>query len=279
MRSVLALRSKVFERMLCGDFAKWKDSVVSLSYDGKTVEKVVKYCRGTQIKLFEAEAAEERGEEIVSLVAASDFFLLDELGDIAVERAGQEMDGAVEVACAVYEEASSAGLEGHGIPSCALEKVRDAVKCTLLRLDGSRQTPWLLSMSGDLLVSVLNSDLMTATSLVSVPEGGEFNLILSWMGADSEYVAQDENRLEKAKEAASHIELHAIPPLRLAADIESSQLVTTEQLMNAYKRQAVMREKVDTCGIPNLDTSDLYFLGQAFPGLFPPDPSIQQLQW
>ena len=91
-RIILAARSKVFKKLLFGDFAEAKDALVPVGFEGNVLHAIVEYCYTDKVSMCEETVCDPyMTPTIVSLSAAADYFEFPTLRNYAVEYACKQI--------------------------------------------------------------------------------------------------------------------------------------------------------------------------------------------
>ena len=235
---LLAARSDTFRSLLYDDSDGGKDATtVSIGYKGCVLQAVVEYIL-TDTAAFvtpviakdedaDFSAAAERARSVVSVVDAAKYFLLPNLGKMAEECAKAEMRNNAPLAC-VYLSAA-AELKITDLEEAAMDVVRGEVHFDLRDHKMAMEL-----LSSDALRLILEDEYCEAD------ERGLFLFLCAWVGTGSGGDdAEKERRKTIASKFVQHIKLEEMDPSDLADIVSSSGLVTDEEMLEAYKQQAL----------------------------------------
>lgn len=247
-RNALAVRSKVFRKMLLGEFAEAKKDVVKIDYDSAVLSAVAAYIHtGTAPILAPIEAEQGTGisselsasiviefETLLSLAAAAEFFDLPRL-------------------CKLVHKCLSSRLNVH--PSLSFELLQTCKETGITIPTELEELAWSNIQSGGtgLVVNavavkvsspLLLEDIVTDDKL-AMDNYTIFGMLNLWKDAFDSTESGDQDRQSTAKSlVATHVNLEQIDPGLLSSIVAQSGLVTLEQLAEAYKRQAMVAKEV-----------------------------------
>jgi hypothetical protein len=80
-RFLLSARSKVFQKMLCGNFKESDTSNIPLDYSSATIQRIVHYCCTDEVMEPLEGCSEEKVRAMVCLRCAANYFELKDLED------------------------------------------------------------------------------------------------------------------------------------------------------------------------------------------------------
>ena len=235
---LLAARSDTFRSLLYDDSDGGGESTqISIGYKGCVLQAVVEYVLTDTAALAtpviangedaDFSAAAERARSIVSVVDAAKYFLLPNLGKMAEECAKAEMRNNAPLAC-VYLSAA-AELKITDLEEAAMDVVRGEVHFDLRDHKMAMEL-----LSSDALRLILEDEYCEAD------ERGLFVFLCAWVGTGSGGDdAEKERRKTVASKFVQHIKLEEMDPSDLADIVSSSGLVTDEEMLEAYKQQAL----------------------------------------
>jgi hypothetical protein len=240
-RAMLAVRSPVFDRMLYGDFAEASKCVVDVGYSGDVLEEVIAYIytdsapilnEGSRQQSFD-DKGDKAVRKVLGLMEAASFFCLSELGKKVQEYTCATLKTSPLFCVAWYaacgdQETTSGAL---AVSDLAFEKIRLDPK---LLLQASYVN--LLSSSG--LEELLKDE------RVSADEYTLFLVLQAWTNAETEQCCN--SRMDSAAQLSKHLCLEHIDPTNLKQAVASSGLVTNDQLVEAYRRQALKEHDVSS---------------------------------
>jgi hypothetical protein len=244
VRVVLAIRSKVFRRMLYGDFVEAKKFVVELGYSGEVLRAIVEYICSDTCGILETETFnEEFVQTIVSLVDAATYFELPKLCEKAQEAARRAMEKKPSLSgtfLVAYD------TQGSIAPSALVKTASKNIQANpkLLLEEGSK----LARLSSARIEEILKDNTLFTD------EYTVFLILQAWSNAtgapsSAGLLAEDSStnsRKRTATQFMEHIALDCISPSVLCTNVAESGLVTNEQLNAAYKTQALTTEDPKT---------------------------------
>jgi hypothetical protein len=242
-RCMLASRSKVFRGMLYGDFSEASSSSVSIGYKGVVLQAVVEYIYTDKCDIFN-ECNVELARTVVSLVHAANYFDLPRLSQKAKDMACFMMREQPSLACVLLNENISVGDVTTGIEEYARQTIRSNPS-TLLD-----QSTAISSLSPVLIETIIQDKNISANEFTL------FRILEAWANAtddssddemsnskSGEQLDAAAERREAAKQMTRHICLERIDPHHLSTTVTLSGLVTHDQLLQAYKLQALDSQK------------------------------------
>jgi hypothetical protein len=242
-RCMLASRSKVFRRMLYGDFSEASSTSISLDYKGEVVQAVVEYIYTDKCEIFN-ECNVELARTVVCLAEAANFFDLPKLSQKAKDLARSMIREQPSLACVILGEYSGVG----GVISEIEEYARQAIRSNPSALLDQSTAIW--SMSPALLETIIQD------KHISANEYTLFRILEAWTNATDDHMSNSKSgepldaaesqriaRREAAKQMTRHLRLERIDPHHLCTTVTSSGLVTQDQLLEAYKSQALNSRK------------------------------------
>jgi BTB/POZ domain len=240
-RTILGLRSPVFQKMLFGNFQEATKKIVSVDYPGTVVKAIVEYIYTNQaeklVKLVEAKikdkeipaACQEEFQTLLTLAAAAAYYILPKLC--------HEVNGHLSTYLVAYPLLAFPVLDAYSQKGVAIS---DNLKTSAL----SKIEKLLLGKYFDVKILANFSNGAVGTILVDgktfLSEKHRFLLIDHWHRAGS----TDQDRGCIAKQLVKdHLDLQLIDPEYLSTTVTLSGLVTSEQLIEAYKSQAIGAKK------------------------------------
>jgi len=274
-RCILASRSHVFKRMLYGNFAEANQKQVTMEFSGSVIRMILEYCYTDQIKhlsdqvqnlLDSDESVSETYpleicRDLCNLAMASDFLGLAHLGGIVFESLERLTNGVPRLACVVFDETlmcdDGVGEEhvsngtGRKLFQHARRVIRaDPVKAfwgqhhslcespsILLGIDNKDATPGIAMVGTTSLEKLLSDKLMKTTEIFM------FCALITWLKHGRN---ENENYHECqsfATKMTRYICLDRIKPSHLQSVVSPSNLVSLEQLAQAYQSQALLAER------------------------------------
>lgn len=234
---LLAARSDVLRSLLYDDGSK-DATTVSIGYKGCVLQAVVEYILTDNAAFVtpliakgedaDFSAAAERARSIVSVADAAKYFLLPNLGKMAEECAEAEMRKNAPLAC-VYLSAA-AELKIPDIEEAAMDVVRGEVPFDLRDHKAAMEL-----LSPDALKLILDDEYCEAD------DRGLFLFLCAWVGSGGDDAEKD-RRKTIASKLVQHVKLEEMDPSDLVEIVSSSGLVSDEEMMEAYKKQALEAE-------------------------------------
>lgn len=233
-RAVLAARCPVFDTMLYGDFAEASKPVIEVDYDGEVLKAIVEYIYTEESTLIKTlvevleNGAPPKNEDLVAkfspLLDASNFFALTGLRDKIIVLAASMIDKNPRYSVpwlAVCD--SNAILAGSDIEKLAFEKIRAMPK---ILVDGESAGIFTSSR----IKRILECDSVDAGELLL------FKILEVWANASGE---SSGDRIQEAKALTKYIRLECIDPDEISSIVAYSGLVSSDQICEAYKKQAL----------------------------------------
>ena len=251
-RAALATRSEVFAKMLYGNFSEASGGVVAiLGCNGLVLRAVVEYIHTDTAQIFAINLdAAGRIHALVELSEAAEYFdlpLLCEKARVCLEE--------------TIDETPSLGIEllkacdrvGQSVPK-DINILAHRVM-TLVRFDVSEASTNILSLSPSVLKRIIKFE------YICMDEIDLFRMLKLWAEADhaTKKVSMDppekkysrlntiEGRKAIALDLKKHIRLERIHPTLLSEFVALSNLVTQDELLNAYKAQALSSKDEEGC--------------------------------
>ena len=242
-RYVLASRSTVFHRMLVGGFSEATSEVVRVEYPGDVLRAIVEYVHtdSADIRKKATEGEAENGSDpsqgfqqirnLVSLTAAATYFDLPGLCQKIQENLTLSLNESPVLAYATLEACRQEGpSEPAEVADLALSIIRSG--------GASVVTPGDVTCLSPALVEEILQDTNTV-----MDESQLFRFLQVWVEAETFSVENNSDRRTMAKDMVKNIRLEKIDPKMLSTVVETSGLVTHEQLLNAYKAQALVAQE------------------------------------
>jgi BTB/POZ domain len=240
-RTILALRSPVFRKMLFGNFQEATKDIVDVDFPGPVVKAVVEYIHTDDAKLLvKLDETKSKGKKIqddcqvefqmlLALTAAAAYYGLPKLCHVVQKCLSIYLNAFPFLAFALLEACSQEG------PAIAAELKKKA----LLEIQK-------LLADKDLDAKILKSLSLYAIKFILIEgkpflcDQNRFLLVDLWHQAGS----TDQDRCSGAKMLVNeNVDLEFIDPEDLSTSVTSSGLVTLEQLVDAYKSQALHAKK------------------------------------
>jgi len=240
-RCILAVKSEVFKKMLYGKFEEASNRVVKIEFDGTVLKAVVEYCYKDTAEILKVKKdwqAEtplkqlqrlKQLQSLVKLFGAAAYLNLPGLEKKALETLNAMLKTNPSLSFAMLEAGYEAG------PAFPKEMREIAMNEIRHNRDISFNAEWVSILSPDVLEEILSDDGHR------MPEMDLFNILHLWADGNGGGDGGDtrDNRHKIASEFTKHIRLELIDPVHLAEKVSSSDLVSQEQLLQAYKSHAV----------------------------------------
>eukprot|EP00978_Attheya_sp_CCMP212_P036948 scaffold171037_cov51-Attheya_sp.AAC.2 len=238
IRSMLAVRSPVFRRMLFGEFSESESPIVKIGYTGKVLTFLVKYCVTGESDLSIGNCVKRSYPKFVlSTADAARYFELPNLMRTLLDDALEFMNESPKSAC-LFLQASREDLHGfENIEEKSLELIRNDPDTTLLKAKATL-----------LIKATLLEEILKDTTL-QTDEYTLFLVVKAWAEVKSPPIEDNEEGKESRREVASrlvknYISLDLISPSNLCNIVGPSGLSETTELNAAYKEQALLAEAV-----------------------------------
>jgi BTB/POZ domain len=246
-RCILANRSSVFFGMLYGPFKEATNTVVDVGYHGKIIKAIVNYIYTDEVPSSPTNNDVARSVDFVRFAVT----LLDAAEYFALSALRQKIETSIKQKMREYSKYAVFFMAAC-FPDCADTKVlqdtavEEVKRNPQLIIHGTKSVvarihPWYLK-------EILSQE------KIPVDAHDCFKILQAWAAAevaspdehndDSTAAAVQSNNEKKsrtciASEMTSHIQLADISPTELSTMVTTSGLVTTEQLFEAYKSQAL----------------------------------------
>lgn len=245
VRSILAMRSAVLERMLLGNFRESSSDEVQLPYPREVLRCVVEYCCSDEVGRFNALSKDDgRDFDAVRLavhtLAAADFLELNGLHSWLETMLKELMNEKPTYSCSVWDESLKHTAPLENVRSAALDMIHKNPSCI---------STGVLVLSPEGLHSLVEDDMLRLFAL------DLFRSVKKWYekgfpGLDAE------RRLEVAKSCTSKIDLSLIPPKDILGTVRDSGLADCEKMLE------VLAEKARSSNMPwSDDPTAVYVTG------------------
>jgi len=244
-RVILAARSEVFKKMLFGNFQEASDRVIRVDYNGVVVQAILEFIYTNDAPVLSILLEDETAnfvedvlpgsvDTLVSVAAAADCFNLPTL----YQTVCQLMQDHPDLTCLFLDASLAQGLpspenDDESLLNLALHSLWSNPSLLL-------QSEYLGQMSPNTLKRFLKGSEIVASELEL------FNMIVKWADHNDKGITLVEDdfedkpsRLDSARTMTQYIQLQHVPPHQLAEEITKSGLVTKDQLLEAYKAQAM----------------------------------------
>jgi len=224
-RGLLAARSQVFRSMLFGSFSEARqDSIIRVGYSSPVMTSVVEYCLTDEAGIL-CRAKTETATNVVALADAANYFDLPKLKHMAEACALSCMEEEPQTACSFLEASQTVEC----IHSVARTLIQSKPLKTLIENDS------VAILSASVLEDILSDEKIEADELTL------FRALRSWAEGGSSDM-ECETRGLVAKEMSRHLSLERIRPSYLCEIVQPSGLVTSYQLQEAFRAQAMEAE-------------------------------------
>ncbi|CAB9508776.1 expressed unknown protein [Seminavis robusta] len=234
-RFLLSARSQVFRGMLLGKFQEASSPVVDIGFQGGILRAIVEYILTDSAQMLDCKKRKSREgnsfdfpfvQSLVSLAEAASYFELFDLAKLAVKKFDVVW---TESPCSSFAVLQACKTAGPSIPESLVEKAMEIVRSSPAE---SITKEHVHCLSSEVLEEILSDKKMEVT---------EYQLfqILNLWSQDS----GDERKLAAA-ELSKHVCLAEIDPETLSTAVTASGLVTSEQLLETYKQQALEMSKM-----------------------------------
>ena len=244
-RHVLAARSEVFEKMLLSDFKEASENVIEIGFDGEILKSVAEFIYTDKAsmldRLFKEEADDDAEHELANislalkLMEAAAYFELPGLYRLVSAATKKFLDAWPGRSFLVLEACSKQGPSApSGVKAHALAIVRSNKACV------EKATAVALLSPPTLEEILRDKDTL-------MEEYYFFQILDIWVNSESLEDDADaglrsncrDDRRSIAAQMIKHINLESIDPKHLSTTVTSSGYVTSEQLLEAFKSQAL----------------------------------------
>lgn len=248
-RYILAAKTKVFHRMLFGQFRESSSDEVNIGFPGHVIKAVVEYIHTRSPEILDhtkiqkpddtdATNANQQVSFLISLAAAASFFNLPQLEKAVAETLCHLLTNWPTLSFAMLEAMISEG------PSIQAELFRKVFHCiqTNTTIFAELKPSHVGCLTPAVLEKILANPGMHAT------EYQLFQLLMTWVDASSDSMG-NQDRLDVASGLSKHLNLAKINPRELSTIVSESGFIANEQIFEAYKIQALAAE--DGSGLPD----------------------------
>ncbi|CAB9525945.1 expressed unknown protein [Seminavis robusta] len=228
-RFLLAARSKVFRGMLLGKFQEASSPVVELGFKGIVLKSVVEYILTDSVQSLNCKKRKSQDgssfdfqmiQSLVAVAEAASYFQLPGLGRSTMKACRQIL---VFSPCSSFAVLQACKMAGPVIPASMAEQAMKKI-CSVPAQSISKEH--VRCLSADVLEEILQNPKTEMT------EYHLFQILQVWAEGNGD---DNNNNQTKAKALSKHICLQKINPETLSTTIAASGLVTSEQLLEAYK--------------------------------------------
>mmetsp|Transcript_5265 Transcript_5265/g.14937 ORF Transcript_5265/g.14937 Transcript_5265/m.14937 type:complete len:447 (-) Transcript_5265:3930-5270(-) len=253
IRSILAMRSPVLERMLLGSFQEAQSEEIRLDFSSRVLRSVVEWCVSDTVESFVEFQAMQKGsvededgltsfsreqekeiiatlQTLVEVAACAHYLELKSLQDwLEVMLENMILREYFAFALTVWDSALKYGAGIDTICAFALEIVRQYHRACL-GLERDTHGGFLRALSEEGLQALVKDATLAPYAL------DLFDAVEKWSKAGDRLGR--EARMEAARVCASEIDLLWIPPKKLARSVRSSGLVEDEKVIDAIAEHA-----------------------------------------
>ena len=248
IRSILAMRSPVLDRMLLGSFQEAQSDEIQLDFPSDVLRSVVEWYMSDTVDSFvEFQDMVKGGEEddgiplekeneiiatlqtLVETAACAHYLELKSLQDWLEVMLGELVIENFAFALTIWDSAAKCGADIETICASALDIVLENYK-TCFGLEPSASENFLQALSAEGLEALVQN-----TSLI--PHALDmFHAVYKWSnGSDG---SDQKTRRDKARACAAQIDLLWIPPKLLVSVVRASGLFEQEKILDAAAEHA-----------------------------------------
>ena len=245
IRSILAMRSAVLERMLLGSFQEAQSNEVRLDFGSTVLRSVVEWCMSDTIDSFvafqdnmgkDAGTSETKEKEVISTLqtmvetaACAHYLELKSLQQWIEVMLNKIIDEKSAFALTIWDSAMRHGAGIENVCTAALDVVRlNHTECLGLEPESSGAFLKALSPEG---LHTLVKDTTLSPHAYDI-----FRAIETWSKVGGR--SKQRERVEAAKTCASEIDLLWIPPKLLAQSVRKTGLIEDENILDAIEKYA-----------------------------------------
>ena len=244
IRSILAMRSPVLERMLLGSFQEAQSSEVRLDFCSTVLRSVVEWCMSDTIETFvefrdmekSAGISKKKEKEIISTLqalvdtaACAHYLELESLQKWLEAMLEKIIDENSAFALTIWDSSMKHGACIGNVCTSALDAVHRNHK-TCLGLEAESSSAFLEALSPEGLHALVKD------ATLSPHAYDVFNAIETWSKVGSR--SNQKDREGAAKTCASEIDLLWIPPKILAQSVRRTGLIEDKKIMDAIEEHA-----------------------------------------
>ena len=236
-RNILAASSPVFHTTLFGPFKESGQPEIEVGYDSVVIRQLIKYIHGVPVDILDGKPNSDGNydqtfEYIVKLADAAKYYALEDLRYLIEDRLMNAMADDLGLAVKFLAWSGNSQDESKWIVRAALTRIRYRPEY-LLRdevQDDMQRLPYSV-MESIVEDTRMNSDEFTI-----------FRIVLLWSMAlpTTKRTASGQDKIkEMARKLVELLDLTRISPLDIASTVESSGLVSSERLLDVFRKQAV----------------------------------------
>jgi len=248
IRSILAMRSPVLDRMLLGSFQEAQSDEIQLDFPSDVLRSAVEWCVSDTVESFvEFQDMQKDGEEddgiplekeneiiatlqtLVETAACAHYLELKSLQDWLEVMLGELMNGNFAFALTVWDSATKCGAGLANLCASALQIVRKHHK-KCLGLEPDTSGCFLEALSAEGLEALVQNTHFIPHAL------DMFHAVYKWSnGSDG---SDQKTRRNKARACAAQIDLLWIPPKLLLSVVRASGLFEQKKILDAATEYA-----------------------------------------
>lgn len=244
IRSILAMRSPVLERMLLGSFQEAQSNEVRLDFCSTVLRSTVEWCMSDTIDSFVefmekdvGSSDKKKEKEIISTLqalvetaACAHYLELKSLQEwLEAMLLNKIIDENCAFALTVWDSAMKYGASIENVCATALDAVRENhTKC--LGLEPKSSNIFLKALSPEGLHALVKDPTLSPHAY------DMFKAIETWSKVGGR--SNQKERVEAAKTCASDIDLLWIPPKLLAQSVRKNGLIEDENILDAIEERA-----------------------------------------
>ena len=165
-RSILAVRSVVFRKILFGQHREAENVVIPIGYDGKVLKAVKEYCYTDHADIFDEGSCNESWvRAMMQLASASDYFGLPMLRKKVFGLICSKMMDEPALSCIVFDVAEASGDATSELKEAALKMIRSRTQDALLPPESSKLNG-VCAMRPESLTKILQDDKLDTDQIV-----------------------------------------------------------------------------------------------------------------
>ena len=248
IRSILAMRSPVLDRMLLGSFQEAQSDEIQLDFPSDVLRSAVEWCVSDTVESFvEFQDMQKDGEEddgiplekeneiiatlqtLVETAACAHYLELKSLQDWLEVMLGELMNGNFAFALTVWDSATKCGAGLANLCASALQIVRKHHK-KCLGLEPDTSGCFLQALGAEGLEALVQNTHFIPHAL------DMFHAVYKWSNASGG--SAQKTRRDKARACAAQIDLLWIPPKLLLSVVRASGLFEQKKILDAATEHA-----------------------------------------